>query len=176
MQLHIHSDASYLSEPKARSRAAGYFFLDGKDDPRPDSPPPPNNGPIHILCEILRNVMASAAEAELGGLFRNGQEGTALRNTLEEMGHKQYGPTPIQTDNSTAEGIANDTVKAKRSKAMDMRFYWIRDRVKQGQFRVHWKPGKTNRADYHTKHHPPSHHIKERPTYLQVASQASAVT
>ena len=99
-----------------------------------------------------------------------------LRQTLEEMGHPQPGPTPIQTDNSTAEGIANDTVKARRSKAMDMRFYWIRDRVKEGQFRVHWKPGKKNLADYHTKHHPPSHHIKERPTYLQVASTACAVT
>ena len=51
MQLHIHSDASYLSEPKARSRAGGFFFLDGKDDPRPNSPPPPVNGPAHILCE-----------------------------------------------------------------------------------------------------------------------------
>jgi hypothetical protein len=27
MILHIHSDASYLSEPQARSRASGHFFL-----------------------------------------------------------------------------------------------------------------------------------------------------
>ena len=27
MKLAIHSDASYLSEPKARSRAGGHFFL-----------------------------------------------------------------------------------------------------------------------------------------------------
>ena len=59
-------------------------------------PHPPLNGPVHILCEILRNVMSSAAEAELGGLFRNGQEGSALRTTLEEMGWKQEGPTLIQ--------------------------------------------------------------------------------
>ena len=60
--------------------------------------------------------MASAAEAELGGLFRNGQEGSVLIVTLEEMGHKQLGPTPLQTDNSTADGIANDNVKTKRPK------------------------------------------------------------
>ena len=167
----MHSDASYHSETRARSRAAGFFFLDGKDDPCPEAPPPPLNGAVHILCEILKNVMSSAAEAELGGLFRNGQEGYNIRNILTEMGHEQYGPTPIATDNSTAEGIANDTVKAKRSKAMDMRFYWIRDRVKQGQFRVHWKPGRDNKADYFTKHFPPSHHLQERPTYLQVASE-----
>ena len=64
MQLHEHSDASYHSESKARSRAAGFYFLDGKDDPRPDAPTPPLNGPVHILCEILKNVMSSAAEAE----------------------------------------------------------------------------------------------------------------
>jgi hypothetical protein len=35
MILRIHSDASYLSEPNARSRVGGYFFLDGKGDPDP---------------------------------------------------------------------------------------------------------------------------------------------
>ena len=170
MQLHIHSDASYLSEPEARSRAGGFYFLDGKDRPDDKNYKPKLNGPIYVLSKIICNVMASAAEAEMGGLFMNGQEGTVLRTTLEEMRWKQHGPTPMQTDNSTASGIANDTVKAKRSKAMDMRFHWIKDRVRQGQFRVHWAPGEENLADYPTKHHPPSHHIKMRPTYLHVAS------
>jgi hypothetical protein len=38
----------------------------------------------------------------------------------------------------------NKTVKQKQSKSMDMRFYWLQDRVKQGQFRVFWAPGKIN--------------------------------
>ena len=70
----------------------------------------------------MRNVMASAAEAETGGLFINGQEATYIRNLLEEMGHPQNGPTTIIKDNSTANGFANSTMKIKRSKAMDMRF------------------------------------------------------
>jgi hypothetical protein len=36
---------------------------------------------------------------------------------LEELGHLQP-TTPLKTDNTTANGIANDTVKQKRSKAM----------------------------------------------------------
>jgi hypothetical protein len=44
--------------------------------------------------------------------------------------------TPIQTDNSTASGIANDTINQQRSRSIDMLFYWIRDRVKQGHFIV----------------------------------------
>ena len=88
------------------------------------------------------------------------------------MGHKQD-PTRITTDNTTADGIANGTVKTKRTTEMDMHFHWVRDRVEQDQFRVIWKPGKDNYGDYFTKHHPPSHHIKMRPTYLQVAKKAT---
>jgi hypothetical protein len=39
-----------------------------------------------------------------------------------------------------------------------MHFYWIRDRVQQGQFHIFWKKGIHNRADYFTKHHPAFHH------------------
>ena len=47
-----------------------------------------------------------------------------------------------------------------------MRFYWLRDRVEQKQFDVRWRPGKTNLADYPTKHHTGQHHQKVRPIYL----------
>ena len=172
MQLSIHSDASYLSEPNVKSRVGGYFYLDGKEEQDPKAPTEPPNGTVHVECSILKNIMSSAAESETGGLFKNGQSACPIRVALEEMGHPQQ-PTRIETDNTTADGIANGTVKAKRTKAMDMRFHWVRDRVKQDQFRVIWKPGKDNYGDYFTKHHPPSHHIKMRPTYLQTAKKAT---
>jgi hypothetical protein len=113
----------------------------------------------------MSNVMSSAAEAELGALFLNAKNACPIRTTLEELGHPQ--PTmALQTDNNTAAGLVNDTVKQKRSKAIDMRFYWLRDRVRQGQFHVYWRPGTQNQADYFTKHHPPTHHRALRPTYL----------
>ena len=49
---------------------------------------------------------------------------------------------------------------------VDMRFYWIQDRIKQGHFRVCWRPGFENLADYFTKHHAPIHHRRMRPIYL----------
>eukprot|EP00957_Ditylum_brightwellii_P002202 169252-Ditylum_brightwellii.AAC.1 len=82
-----------------------------------------------------------------------------------EMGHPQL-PTIVITDNSTAEGIVNDHVKQRRTRAMDMRFYWIRDRIWQGHYLVKWKPGNDNLADYSTEHFPPSHHKKVCGTYL----------
>jgi hypothetical protein len=109
--------------------------------------------------------MSSATEAELGALFYNAKDGVWLRTTLDEMGHPQPA-TPIQTDNACASGIANDTVKQRRSKAIDMRFYWVKDRVSKGQFLVHWRRGTDNLADYFTKHHSPSHHRLMRSRYL----------
>ena len=67
-----------------------------------------------IMCRIIKFVVASAAEAELGALFLNCKEGIIMRLTLQEMGHPQpY--TPIHCDNMTATEIANDTIKKKRS-------------------------------------------------------------
>jgi hypothetical protein len=174
MILHIHSDASYLSESEARSRAGGFFFLSSPvlGTPDPNAPPPPSNGAIHIHCSIMKMVLSSAAEAELGALFFNAKDGAMLRTTLIDMGHPQP-LTPIQTDNACAAGIANDTVKQRRSKAIDMRFYWIKDRVKQGQFLVHWRRGADNNADYFTKHHPTSHHRIMRSQYLLPQPESS---
>ena len=45
---------------------------------------------------------------------------------------------------------------------MDMRFYWLRDRERQEQFRIYWRPGKLNYADYWTKHHAATHHCTVR--------------
>jgi hypothetical protein len=72
--------------------------------------------------------MAAASEAKIGALFHNGQEGAYMRTILKELGREQTRPTRITTDNSTADGFANQRTKIKRSKAMDMRFYWIKDR------------------------------------------------
>jgi hypothetical protein len=135
MIIWIESNASYLSKIKAQSRAARYHYLSNKP-PNPNQPPAPTdpstpmNGAIVMPCTVMREVLSSASEAESAALFYNGKEGAPLRITLKELSHKQP-PTPMVTDNSTASGIANKSVKQKRSKAMDIRFYWIRDRVQQ---------------------------------------------
>jgi hypothetical protein len=162
MQLKIHSDASYLSEPKAKSRIGGYFYMGGKTDSRMK---PLSNGPLLCHTTVLKHVVSSVAEAEFRALFVNAKEGTVTRTTLSEIIHNQDA-TDLTTDNTTADVIINNTVQQKRSKAMDMRFYWIKDRVEQKQFNVGWAPGNTNLGDYFTKHHSPAHHKRMRPYYL----------
>jgi hypothetical protein len=94
------------------------------------------NRAILIVSKVLKHVLSSAAEAEIGAVFINAKEGAVLRTTLEELGHKQP-PTPMETDNTTATGYINGTIKQKRTKAMAMRFYWIKDRVIISQNTIH---------------------------------------
>jgi hypothetical protein len=77
----------------------------------------------------------------------------------------------MEIDNTTATGYSNGTIKQKRIKAMDMHFYWIKDRVNQGQFNVDWGPGYQNLADYFIKHHSPAHHKIMREIYIHVDEQ-----
>ena len=108
-----------------------------------------------------------------GRTLCNGKEAVIFRTTLEEIGHPQP-PTPIKTDNSTASGIANKTLRQRKPRSMDMRFYWVRDRVQQGQFIIYWKPGTENRGDFYTKHHPPTHCRLHRKYYLHHRDANSA--
>jgi hypothetical protein len=68
MGLVVHSDASYLSEPKARSRAGGHFFMSSEVDD------PINNGAILNLAQLIKAIMSSAVEAKLVALYINARE------------------------------------------------------------------------------------------------------
>jgi hypothetical protein len=112
MQLKIHSDASYLSEPKTKSRIGGYFYLGCKTNSRMK---PLSNGLLLCHTTVLKHVVSSVAEAEFGALFVNTKEGTVTRTTFSEMGHNQDA-TDLTTDNTTAYGIINNTVLQKDQK------------------------------------------------------------
>jgi hypothetical protein len=101
--------------------------------------------------------MSSATQSDIGEVFLNAKEGTVFSTTLEELGHPQP-PTPLVTDNTTATCCINGKIKSIRTRAMDVCFYWLKDRVKQGQFHVYWGPGYQHSADYFTKEHSPAHH------------------
>jgi hypothetical protein len=85
------------------------------------------------IAQIIKFVMASAAESELAALFITAHEMIPYRQTLIKMGWPQP-KSPIQTDNSTAAGVVNNTVVPRRSKMMDMRFWWLHCHASKDQF------------------------------------------
>ena len=171
MILKIHSDAAFGNETGFRSRAGGHIFLG-----RAGNDHGPTNGAILNPTGIIRHVANSATEAEIGAIYINASHGVIIRNTLQELGHVQPPTgTPIITDNETALGFLNNTMKKQRSRVIDMRFHWTIDRVAQQQFDIIWEPGITNLADYYTKHHSPAHHKQIRSTYLLTIPEDRAV-
>jgi hypothetical protein len=85
MQIKIHSYASYLYEPKAKSHIGGYFYLGNKTN---SSSPPLTNGPLLCHTTVLKNAVSSVAGDEFGAVFVNAKEGTVTHTTLSKMGHK----------------------------------------------------------------------------------------
>jgi hypothetical protein len=168
MVLIVHSGASYLSEPKAWSRARGHFFMSS------DVTNPHNNGPVLNITQLIKAVMSLATEAELGALYINACEAVPMRQLLTEMGHIQP-RTPIQTDISTACGAVNSNIQPRRTKTMDVRFHWLRCHEAQRQFCFYWAPGKSNLGDYWEKHHCAAHHIEKRPIILTPQSIVTAL-
>jgi hypothetical protein len=151
MVLHVQSDASHLSLQKAGSVAGGYHHLGNRDTPFE------LNASINAVCRRIPTVCGAASESEYASLYMNGQEACFERVILAAL-HYPQGPTTIYTDNETAVGIANDSVKIRRSKAIDMRYHWIRDRVRQGIFQIVYHKGADIDADFLTKPLPVAKH------------------
>ena len=119
---------SYLSKPGGKSRVAGHFYLANRNDK--DF----NNGAVLTLSSIIKHAMSSASEAELATLYYGCKQAIPIHIALKEMGHKQPTPTPVTTDNITAQGLTTGTMAPKASKSNDQRFNWLKCCNVQRQF------------------------------------------
>jgi hypothetical protein len=90
MRLAIHSNALYLSEPKARSRASSHMFMAGTEYI------PINNGAVLNILQIIRAVMSLAAEAKLGALFINAKTAVSMQCTQGNGTSTNLHPHPNQ--------------------------------------------------------------------------------
>ena len=107
--LSAQTDAGFLKKSRARSRAGAHIFL-SENEPKPKL-----NGTVLTIAQIIKTVMASAAEAELAALYIMAKKMIPLRHTLIEMLWPQP-QTPIQIDNSAAVGFTNKTIVNKATK------------------------------------------------------------
>jgi hypothetical protein len=115
MILCVHAGAGFLNKTKSRSRAGAHIFLLVLED----DPFLWFNGAILSIAQIIKFVMASAAELELAALFITARKMIPHHQTLINMGWP-HPKSPTQTDDSTATGVANKTTVPCRSKMMDM--------------------------------------------------------
>ena len=167
MVLRGESDASWLTEKGSRSRVGGVWFLGAQSDETPF------NAPVEVVSAVTKIVASSAAEAEYLALYHNTQKAVKLKASLEDLGYPQPA-TPVKTDSICAQGLADGSQRAKRTKAVLMRYDWLKEQVADGMVRVFWRRGTENRADYFTKSLP-VHQIKAwRPQWIGAEQQGQS--
>ncbi len=159
MILAVHTNALYLSEHNARSRASAHFYFTNKGDKKF------NNGTILNLASIIEHVMSLASEAGLAALKYGCKIAVPIQNTLDKMGHTQP-LMPIMTDNIMAQGLTIGTMTPKASKSMNKQFHWLKCHSAQRQFLYLWRRRILNRANYTSKHHAPKHHQAVHPFFI----------
>ena len=120
----------------------------------------------------MNNVLASAIKSGLGELFVNFQRGVALRISLEEMVHQRL-PTLVVIESATSNGFVNDNTRQQESREIEIRLYWVCDRVRQGHYLDYFARGKENLDNYLSKHHPTKHYHSTKGTYLVPTSISS---
>jgi hypothetical protein len=162
------SDVSFNSVSKGRSRAGGHGHWGKSSDPTFI------NGPASAMSRVLDVVAASAMEGEYGAAFIWAKNTVWMRAVGNALGHPQLHPTVHKVDNESAIGIANDTMKTSKSKSIDLRFHWLRDRIRQKQFVLIWEPTAKNLADIFTKALPVHEHKIKRRTYVREVSSHSS--
>ncbi len=84
-----------------------------------DGQPIKLNGAFYTNSVILKFVVASAVETELGTIFHNCQDGIIFRQTLYNMGHPQP-KTYVHCNNVTAVGISKYTIKCQQLRSIEM--------------------------------------------------------
>jgi hypothetical protein len=157
MVLKVQSDASHDSLPGSGSMAGGFFYFGWKDNDKLI------NHPVLCICTRIEIICPAAAEAEYAAAFKCGQEAMSLRYKLDDIRLPQDGPTVIKSDNTTAIGLAQDTVKPKRSKYFDRRWNWLKEKCANADLKLEKIAGNINLADFFTKVLPAKTHIAHIP-------------
>ena len=124
MILKIVSDSAFLVLPQAQSLSTVIYQLVWKDNKK-------QYGLVYVFCQTIKKVVASASESETGGLYLGNRHGFPLCIVYIETRHPQpENGTSFEADTITAHGILTSNMSAKISKAFDMRYWWIKDRIK----------------------------------------------
>jgi hypothetical protein len=110
-----------------------------------------HNAPLHGFCQRIPVMVASVAEVEYAAAFGGGQVLVELTLTLTNLGHPQQSPPLLFVDNECVIGLATSSVRPKKSKSIDMRLDWLKERASQQFFRLVFIPGLINPADFFAK-------------------------
>jgi hypothetical protein len=108
-------------------------------------------GAVSWGSKLQSVVTLSTTEAEYIAATTAGTEVIWLRALLEEMGLDTMEPSCIHMDNQSAMSVAKNPEHHGRMKHLDLRYFWLRDKVAEQAISVDYVPTNEMTADLLTK-------------------------
>jgi len=103
------------------------------------------------LSRKQKTIACSTCDAEYIAVSESCHEAVWLRLFLNELGLLHPGSTLLLCDNNGALSLAYDPSHHTRSKHIDVRFHYIRERTDDGTINIGRIPSADNLADLFTK-------------------------
>jgi hypothetical protein len=133
-----YSDSDWAGEPETRRSTTGFVFMI-------------SGGAVSWASRLQPTVALSSTEAEYMAACAATQEAVYFRQLLGDLGCGVSGPTVIYVDNQGAIALGENPVRHKRSKHIEVRYHYVRERVARGDTRLQYISTVEQLADLFTK-------------------------
>jgi hypothetical protein len=95
-------------------------------------------GPVHVKSGKQKIVTKSSTEAELVGASDTASQALHMRNFLTAQGY-EMGPATIYQDNQSCMALIRRGMPgSERSRHINIRYFWLAERVRSGEARVEY--------------------------------------
>jgi hypothetical protein len=138
LELVGYSDSDWASDVNTRRSTTGYLFLLA-------------GGAISWKTRLQPTVANSSTEAEYMALSAAAQEALALRDVCREFNIDVTAPTVIFEDNQGALAMAKNPLYYAKTKHIHIKYHFTREKVRNGDIVVVYKPTVDMLADAMTK-------------------------
>ena len=108
-------------------------------------------GPVNWMSKLQPIVTVSSMEAEYLACFFAIQDVVWIRQLFKDIDLERSRPTKVFIDNQSARQLATNSVHHQRSKHIDIKYHWIRDKVAAQEIELVYVPTTKQRADFLTK-------------------------
>jgi len=132
------SDSDYASDIGERRSRTGYVFM-------------LNGAAVSWKSQRQQTVALSTAEAEYMALTAATQEAMFLKQLLHEFHQDSGSPITIHEDNQSCIALSKNSMTTGRSKHMDVRYHFCREKVESGDIEVQYCATENMLADVLTK-------------------------
>lgn len=110
-----------------------------------------DSGLVSWNSKLQPTVALSSAEAEYMAVCAAVQEAIHLRQLLKDLGFKQDQATVIFEDNQGCIALSENPVFHKRTKHIDIKYHFVRERVASGEIELRYVATEHQLADLLTK-------------------------